>query len=338
MRRLARILLLTSIVTVLSPTLAAQIRWQEVVDREAGFIVSFPGKPTYKQTVAPETGLPFEVYSFYYNGNLLQITFQPINPAPRTALEVNQVLSNSADVYAAGLVSQVKLPGGGRQFDNLMETKSGTLQIRTRLYIRSGKLFTLSCGSYEVDGIDEGLAERFFSSFGFTDSSLRRGTTSGRSTSRRPARKDERNTRRYAYRAPDGDFIVEFPGKPDYLTLKVTGTNSTLHRYHYSLGENKFMVSYYDTDLIGNPEKITQQAVVNYIAAYPDWRLIRKDQLPDGGYYVEMRGVAAGFHVRTQTRIYLRSTRIYYVTTHTQNLSGPNKSDINRFFSSFHFL
>lgn len=162
MRRLTRILLFTSIVTALSPAFAAQIRWQEVVDREAGFIVSFPGKPTYQQTAAPETGLPFEVYSFYYNGNLLQITFQPINPAPRTALEVNQVLSNSARVYTDGLISQAKLPDGGRQFDNLMETKSGTLHIRTRLYVHSGKLFALSCGSYDVDGVDEGLAEWFF--------------------------------------------------------------------------------------------------------------------------------------------------------------------------------
>lgn len=219
-----------------------------------------------------------------------------------------------------------------------MKTKSGPLHIRTRLYVHGGKLFVLSCGSYEVDGIDEGLAERFFSSFGFTDSSPRRGPTSGRSASRRSARKGERNARWYNYRAPDGDFIVEFPDKPDYLTLKVPGTNSTLHRYHYSLGENKFMVSYYDTNVIGNMEDITRRATANYIASYPNWQLIRKDQLPDGGYYVEMWGVAAGFHVRTQTRIYLRNTRIYYVTSHTQNLSGPNKSDVSRFFSSFHFL
>src|SRR5829696_3930410 len=104
MRRLTHILLLSSIVIAVSPAFAAQIRWQEIVDREAGFTISFPGKPTYQQAIAPETGLPFEVYSFYYNGNLLQITFQPINPVPRTASEVNQVLSNSAGVYADGLI------------------------------------------------------------------------------------------------------------------------------------------------------------------------------------------------------------------------------------------
>lgn len=153
-----------------------------------------------------------------------------------------------------------------------------------------------------------------------------------------PARKDDRNARWYTYQAPDGDFVVEFPGKPDYLTLKVPGTNSTLHRYHYSFGEHKFMVSYYETDVIGNPEEITRQAGLNYIAGYPGWRLIRKEQLPDGGYYVEIQGMMTGFHIRTQTRIYLRRPRIYYVTSHTQNISGPNKSDVNKFFSSFHFL
>lgn len=113
MRRLARILLFTSIVIAFSPAFATQIRWQEIVDREAGFIVSFPGKPTYQQTIAPQTGLPFEVYSFYYNGNLLQITFQPINPVPRTALEVNQVLSNSAEVYARVSSSRQNFHAGG---------------------------------------------------------------------------------------------------------------------------------------------------------------------------------------------------------------------------------
>lgn len=340
MQRLTRILILTltSIVIAFSPVFAAQTRWQEIVDREAGFMISFPGKPTYQQTVAPKTGLPFEVYSFYYNGNLLQVTFQPINPAPRTALEVNQVLSNSAEVYADGLIGQAKLPDGGRQFDNLMETKSGTLHLRTRLYVHSGKLFALSCGSYEVDGVNERLAERFFSSFSFTASPLRRGATSRMSASRTPARQVEENVRWYNYRAPDGSFVVDFPGKPDYLTLKVSGTNATLHRYHYSFGENKFMISYYDTDVIGNREEAARQAMANYIAGYPDWRLLRKDKLPSGDYYVEMRGMVAGFLIRTQTRIYVRSHRIYYVTSYTQNLSGPNKSDVSRFFSSFRFL
>jgi hypothetical protein len=167
MQRLTRTLTFAVMVIAASPAPAAQIRWQQIVDREAGFIVSFPGQPAYRETTAEETGLPFEVYSFYYNGNLLQVTFQPIEPAPRTALEVNQVLSDSARVYAGGLIRQEKLPGGGRQLDNLLETKSGALHLRTRLYVHRGKLFGLSCGSYEADGIDEGIAGQFFSSLQF---------------------------------------------------------------------------------------------------------------------------------------------------------------------------
>lgn len=338
MQRLTRTLTFAVMVIAASPALAAQIRWQQVVDREAGFTVSFPGQPAYRETTAEETGLPFEVYSFYYNGNLLQVTFQPLEPAPKTALEVNQVLSNSAKVYAGGLIGQEKLPDGGRQLDNLLETKSGTLHLRTRLYVHRGKLFDLSCGSYEADGIDERLAEQFFSSFSFTDSLSGRRATPARKAVRDSAPGGGKPARWYTFNAPDGDFVVEFPGRPDYLTLKVPGTNAPMRRYHYFFGENKFMVSYYDTDVVGDPGEITRLATLHYIADYPDWQLMRKEQLPDGGYYVEMRGMVSGFPILTQTRVYLRGRRIYYVTSHTQNLSGPNKSDVDRFFSSFRFL
>jgi hypothetical protein len=73
MQRLTRTLTFAVMVIAASPALATQIRWQQIVDREAGFIVSFPGQPTYRETTVAETGLPFEVYSFYYNGNLLQV-------------------------------------------------------------------------------------------------------------------------------------------------------------------------------------------------------------------------------------------------------------------------
>jgi hypothetical protein len=339
MKHRARLLaatLLAVIACSLTPT--AQVTWHKIVDQEAGFTISFPGKPTYQESTSAETGLPLEAYSFYYNGDLLQITFQPLAPPPKTALEVNQILSNSAVVYAnsAGtLLRQEKLPDGGRQFDNMVKTKSGTLYMRTRLYVRPEGMFGLLYSSYDVEGIDDRIANQFFSSFSFTRSASGRLPVSRGREAGRTAQKAERRTHWHTHAGPDGDFAVEFPGKPDYLQLTVPGTDAPLYRYHYFFGENNFMISYYDMKITDNPRQTLQHAVQKYIAAYPDWLVLRKGQSTDGSYNIEMRGLAEGIPILMRTKLYQRYNRIYYLTCHTKNLSGPNRADVNRFFESF---
>jgi hypothetical protein len=73
MKHLARTLPL--ITASLFQTSPAQINWQRITDQEAGFSISFPGKPTYHQLTNPITGDPTESYSFVYNGHHLQILF-----------------------------------------------------------------------------------------------------------------------------------------------------------------------------------------------------------------------------------------------------------------------
>lgn len=107
---------------------AIQSEWQRSTDQEAGFSISFPGRPTYEESTDPGTGQPLETYSFYYNGTLLRISFSPVIPAPKSALQINKILSDTAGLYAttAGtLLRQEKLQGGARQFDNLVKTQSG---------------------------------------------------------------------------------------------------------------------------------------------------------------------------------------------------------------------
>src|SRR3712207_4457061 len=90
----------TALVLVTS-TSASQAGWQRITDREAGFTINFPGRPAYGESTAPETGQPLETYSFYYNGNTLHIAFGPIIPSPKTTMQVNKVLSDTANVYAS---------------------------------------------------------------------------------------------------------------------------------------------------------------------------------------------------------------------------------------------
>lgn len=342
MPRLARFTLLSlTLVVALARAYPAQVTWHRIIDNEAGFSVSFPGKPAYGESTAPETGQPLETYSFYYNGNTLHVSFGPIVPAPRTAVEVSKILSDTADVYArdaGNLLSQEKLPDGGRQFDNLVKTPSGLMYLRSRVYVRRGMMLTLSCGSYSSNGIDEGVAEQFFSSFSFTDQSPRRRVAAQGNISKKSPPKVAVASQWHTLRGPDGDFVAEFPGKPDYSIDTSLGTRLPLHQYRFAHGENFFSVSYRERSKPGaSPSLELKQALKNYHAALPGWELLRQAEMPDG-YLIEHRGMSAGYPILARTRLYLRGSRLYYVMVMTKNLSGPNKDDIARFFSSFRLL
>lgn len=319
----------------------AQNGWQRITDQEAGFTTSFPGRPEYGESTDPETGQPLETYSFYYNGNMLHIAFTPIVPAPRTVLQINRVLSDTADVYArnaGNLLRQEKLSDGGRQFDNIVKTPSGTLHLRSRVYIHRGMMFTLSCGSYAQEGIDEQIAERFFSSFSLTRDSTKRQVTARRTTPKKSSPKVTDRIRWYMLQGPNADFTAEFPGKPDYSIDTSSSGSPPLHTYRFAYGENFFAVSYRERSEPGaSPEQELKQALKNYHAALPGWELLRQTEMPDG-YLIEHRGMSTGYPILSRTRLYLRGSRLYFVSSMTKNLSGPNKGDVTRFFSSFRFL
>lgn len=320
---------------------SAQNGWQRITEQGAGFSISFPGHPSYEESIIPETGQPLESYSFYYNGNLLHIAFGPIVPVPRTATEVNQLLGNIADGYAKDtgvLLSHEKLPDGGRQFNNLVNMRNGTLHLRSRVYVRRGMTYTLSCGSYATDGINEQIAEQFFSSFNFTNDVPKQMGKARRNSHKKSSSEGALINPWYKLQGVDGDFVVEFPGKPEYSIDTSSSTGTPLHQYRFFYGENFFSVSY--RELSGPrmaPQQELKQALKNYQSAIPGWELLRQVDMPDG-YLIDHRGTSAGYPILERTRLYLCGTRLYFVSCMTKNLSGPNKDDVNRFFSSFRFL
>jgi hypothetical protein len=329
------------VIGALSSVSPAQVKWQPILEQEAGFTISFPGHPTYGESTAPETGQSLETYSFYYNGNTLHIAFGQILPAPKTAMEVNKVISDTADVYArnaGNLLRQEKLPDGGRQFDNLVKTPSGLMHLRSRVYVRRGMMFTLSCGSYSSDGIDERIAKQFFSSFSFTNQSTGRQVANRGKIPKKTSPKVVVSSRWHTLRGPDGDFVAEFPGKPDYSINTSLGASLPLHQYRFAYGENFFSVSYREQSKPGASRDLElKQALKNYHVALPGWQLLRQVEMPDG-YLLEHRGMSTGYPILARTRLYLRGSRLYYVTSMTKNLSGPNKGDLTRFFESFRLL
>lgn len=335
---------LVIIIVVVLPFLrvyATQTNWQRIIDEEAGFAISFPGRPTYEESTDPDTDQPLETYSFYYNGNLLRISFSPIIPAPTSALQTNKILSDTAGLYAnnAGtLFKQEKLQGNGRQFDNLVKTPSGMLHLRSRVYIHKGKLFTISCGSYDKDGINEQITDQFFSSLVFIGVPPKQRNPSRINPPKTHLSDKVELARWYKLRAPEGDFVAEFPGKPDYSLDTSSLNGAPLHQYRFFYGENLFSVSYRERNKPGaTPEQELKLALKNYHAALPGWELLREVEMPDG-YLIEHRRISSGFPILARTRLYLRGSRLYFVMSMTKNLSGPNKGDVNRFFESFRLL
>ncbi|HEX8495302.1 MAG TPA: hypothetical protein VF658_20995 [Pyrinomonadaceae bacterium] len=326
----------------LIPVSSAQTTWQQVTDREAGFTISFPGQPTYQATADPATGLQTEIYKFFYSGRLLQITFALLPKSVRNRAEFGRVYSEFTQLVVPSsgiLLRQQKLPDGGRQYDTVADTKDGTIYGRTRLYLRNGRYYAIAFEMYAQNRIDEREAERFLSSFNFLDALSKRQVPAYDNFPTKSTVGRSDRAKWYTFKAPSSDFLVEFPGKPSYQLDSSSETSVPFHRYYYFYGENIFQVSYReDPEASTRPEQVILKALRIYTSHRGGWRVLRQVQLPDGGYQVESRGTSDGVPVYSQTRLYVRSTRLYYVTALTQNLVGPNKDDVLRFFESFRFL
>jgi hypothetical protein len=334
--------LLIAAIAIIAPPRASstQGQWQRITDREAGFTISFPGKPSYEQSADPTLPHQTETYKFFYNDRLLQITFAPLVKQPRTPAELGDAFSEITRVQARDgkLLRQVKLPDGGRQYDNVTTDKNGIAYHRTRVYIRSGRYYAISYSMYATDSIDEHEAERFFSSLRFTDDLPANRAAVRRGTSRRSTNNAQRNSW-YTFRSPDGDFTVDFPGRPEFKEFPNPDTHISDYKYYFNYGENTFIVSYREEPLAAaQPKRVLQQALEKALENNGVWHVLQHIQMNDGGHYIESQGMAEGIPIYMRTKLYLRGTRLYHVSTMTQNLIGPNKDDVVRFLSSFRLL
>jgi hypothetical protein len=341
MQYLTRIILTTAMITaVLLQVSVAQDQWQRITDREAGFTISFPGKPSYEQSTDPTLPHQTETYKFFYNGRLLQIIFAPLVKQPRTPTELSDAFAEITRMQARDgkLLRQVKMSDGGRQYDNVTTDNNGIAYHRTRVYIHNGRYYTISYSMYATAGIDEREAARFFSSFKFTDNLPARPTAVRRSTPSRGVNNAQRSGW-YKFRSPDGDFVVDFPGKPEFKEFPNPNTGSSDYKYYFHFGENSFIVSYREEPTAATqPERVMRQALEKALENNTVWRVLHHVRMMDGGHYIEIQGVVDGTPVYMRTKLYLRGTRLYHVSTMTQNLTGPNNADVVGFLSSFRLL
>ena len=182
-------------------------------------------------------------------------------------------------------------------------------------------------------------AERFFSSFRFTDDLPASRSAVRRGTPRRSAVDNVQRNSWYTFRSSDNDFVVNFPGKPNFQEFPNPNTGSSDYKYYFQFGENTFIVSFREEPLAATqPERVLRQALEKALENNSVWHVLQHIQMRDGGHYIESQGVVEGIPVYTRIKLYLRGTRLYRVTTMTQNLTGPNKDDVVKFLSSFRLL
>jgi hypothetical protein len=342
MKCLMQLFLISIIFLVAQPqAISAQNTWQQMIENEAGFTISFPAKPTYEQSNDPTLIHQTEKYKFFYNGHYMQIIFASLNKRLRTPADFSDAFADITRVQAKDgiLLRQVKLPDGGRQYDNVTTDVTGTAYHRTRVYIRNERYYALTYSMYAKDGIDEREVTRFFSSFRFVENPLKRQATVRSSRTRKSSIDNTQHKSWYTFNLPDGSFTADFPGKPEYQVYSSTVTGIPKHQYYFHFGENTFIVSYREEPLAATqPQEVMRQTVEGEMENNSQWRGLRHVQMRDGGHYIERQGIVEGMPIYMRTKVYLRGNRLYQVTALTHNLTGPNQADVVRFLSSFRLL
>jgi hypothetical protein len=320
-------------------TSAAQTVWQPFTDEEAGFTVNFPGKPSYEEGSLSQNGDPEETYKFQYGDNFLWVKFAPLSGIPRDSVGRSRMYAQiTRDFSKAGtLVRQEKLPDGGRQYYNVEDMSSGRLHMLTRVYLHRGRQYHLIYGTFAPAGVDERLASRFFSSFRFIEPSRRRGASARTGLPNGGSRADTQRSEWYVLRGSDGDFVAEFPDRPEHSVTPQPEIGTDVHKFRFFFGETLLVLSYWEVpEGMSESGQALQRVVNNHVAGERAKGQVQKQMaLPGGGYEVESRGVFNNTLLHSRVRFYLRGTRIYSLTAMSPNSPGPSKDDIEKFFASF---
>lgn len=320
---------------------SAQVIWHPFTDQEAGFTISFPGKPSYEAGGVLQNGDTEETYKFNYGEHFLWVKFAPLTRVPRNSVELSRIYAEiTRDFSKAGtLVRQEKLLNGGRQYYNVVDGSSGRLHMLTQVYLHGGRQYHLIYGTFSPAGVDERLAGRFFSSFRFIELRPNQG---GLAHNRLPSENKGRITKRfrwYVLRGSDGDFVAEFPGRPEYSLTSQPEIGTDVHKFRVFFGDNLFVLSHWKMpEGPSQSEQALLRIVNNHVAGErARGQVLKRLSLPGGGYEVESRGIFNNLLIHSRVRFYARGARIYTLTTMTPDTAEPSRADLDRFFTSFHF-
>jgi hypothetical protein len=177
-RRLALLACLILSLTVAAAATPARDIQQTVKGPDGDFTVEFPAPPVSKTTVSqqmPFTGQKMFSYSYQVNdAYMFSLNYKDL-PARAASIERQLVLTE----YERGLfldawsvANREQLPDGGWQYEAVTPLQVGSFRnppearLRTRVYFRSGRMYTLAVMSSDPNSTAD-QAQRFFSSLRF---------------------------------------------------------------------------------------------------------------------------------------------------------------------------
>jgi hypothetical protein len=157
--------------------LHAQARWQKFISPDGDFTINFPAKPAYDS--ADDADRRIVRFSLTVNDHYLEVQYQdlPLRVVTREQLAASLEGVKSSYLRNVGksggkLIRLRELPEGGYQFDTVVPLHDGTpAHGRTRVYVRGKRQYTISCNTWNEDGLDESIASRFLDSFRFLNTS-----------------------------------------------------------------------------------------------------------------------------------------------------------------------
>lgn len=155
------------------PRLEAQTKWYKLTSPDNDFTISFPSRPNYASQTDPRVNTRIERFSLTFENHYMEVQYVELSNRRETKEQVKASLEGVKSGYLQSLKNSqgrlqrlLSLPEGGYQFDSVIPLYDGTPSYnRTRIYVFGSRQYTISCTTWNAEGLDELLITQFFNSF-----------------------------------------------------------------------------------------------------------------------------------------------------------------------------
>jgi hypothetical protein len=157
--------------------LRAQETWSAFTGPDKDFTVSFPGAPEREKKTTPQkpfTGQQIELFVYKKGGHSFIASYKDLPSKAGTVDEEMILTEYERGLFVDGwlVVGRISLPGGGFQYEAVMNLPGGNLnerrqaRMRSCVYFRGRRMYTLSVISVDAENFTPDVT-RFFSSLRF---------------------------------------------------------------------------------------------------------------------------------------------------------------------------
>lgn len=148
-------------------TTTERARWYTLRGMRGDFVVELPGKPSFKETIEPTTGVLLDQYIYFFGENTFMIAARE---RYKDEIAPEQIIRGAArnvvaDFEGWRLREPIKLPDGSYQVEGQGLVNNEPMRLQLRLYVHGRRLFFVSSFTKNFTGPNKADLERFFDSF-----------------------------------------------------------------------------------------------------------------------------------------------------------------------------